>query len=155
MPTVLRKSRRQLLCHCNGTVLPAGTAKANRKMRLPLILMCGQQEINERFYLGKECRKPWVCRHIFGNGTYFARDASYSDSGYARTLPSGQKQMLVVDVLVGRSTPGQQGMTMCPLLPGEQYTRYNPLVNKVVNPSIFVVQHSNQAYPAYLITYRA
>ncbi len=29
---------------------------------------------------------------IYGNGTYFARDASYSDS-YACSLPSGQKQV--------------------------------------------------------------
>ena len=89
---------------------------------------------------------------IFGNGTYFARDAKYSDD-YARTLPSGQKQMLVVEVLVGRWALGAEGMSMCPLLPGEQYKRYNSLVNNVANPSIFVVQHSNQAYPAYLLTY--
>ena len=57
------------------------------------------------------------------------------------------------DVLVGRSAQGAQGMKVCPLLPGEQYTRYNSLVNDVANPSIFVVQHSNMVYPAYLITY--
>ena len=36
---------------------------------------------------------------------------------------------------------------------GQQYARYNSLVNNVKDPSIFVVQHSSQAYPAYLITY--
>ena len=48
---------------------------------------------------------------IHGDGTYFARDASYSDS-YARTLPSGQKQikMLLVDVMVGRCTHGGRGV---------------------------------------------
>ena len=90
---------------------------------------------------------------IYGDGTYFARDAKYSDGGYARTLPSGQKQMLVVDVLVGRAARGTQGDKMCPLLPGERYTKYNSLVDNVAAPAIFVVQHSNQAYPAYLITY--
>lgn len=89
---------------------------------------------------------------IFGDGCYFARDSKYSDD-YANTLPSGQKQMLVVDVLVGRWSLGQKNMKMPPLLPGEKYRRFNSLVNKVDNPSIFVVQHSNQAYPAYLITY--
>ena len=87
-----------------------------------------------------------------GNGTYFARDARYSND-YARALPSGQKQMLVVEVLVGRWAQGAPGMSMCPLLPGEQYKKYNSLVNDVVRPTIFVVQHSNQAYPAYLLTY--
>jgi hypothetical protein len=89
---------------------------------------------------------------IYGNGSYFARNAKYSHD-YAHTLPNGQKQMLVVDVLLGRWAPGCQGMSACPFLPGEQFKRYNSLVDRVPNPSIFVVQHSNQAYPAYVITY--
>jgi hypothetical protein len=89
---------------------------------------------------------------IYGDGTYFARDAKYSDS-YAQTLPSGQKQMLLVDVVVGRWTKGVKGMKTCPVVAGEQYTRYNSLVNDVDDPSIFVVQHSSQAYPKYLIAY--
>ena len=88
----------------------------------------------------------------FGDGTYYARDSRYSND-YAFTLPNGQKQMLVVDVLVGRWTLGQEGTKMPPLLPGERYSRYNSLVNQVDDPSIFVIQHSNQAYPKFLITY--
>jgi len=91
---------------------------------------------------------------IWGNGTYFARDAKYSDD-YARSLRgTGQQQMLLVDVLVGRFVQGAEGMKMCPLLPGSQFAKYNSLVNRPADPSIFVIQHSNQAYPAYLITYR-
>jgi poly [ADP-ribose] polymerase 7/11/12/13 len=90
---------------------------------------------------------------IYGNGTYFARDASYSDGGYARTLPTGQKQLLVVDVVTGVYCKGSGGMNTCPLLPGQKYARYNSLVNDVTDPVIFVVQHSGQAYPSYLITY--
>lgn len=89
---------------------------------------------------------------IWGDGTYFARDAKYSDA-YAEQLPSGRKQMLVVDVLVGRYTQGVKGMKMCPLLPGEKYNRYNSLVDNTQHPGIFVVQHSDQAYPKYVITY--
>ena len=88
-----------------------------------------------------------------GDGSYFARDAKYSDCGYAKTLPNGQKQMLVVDVLVGRSEVGKMGMKVCSLLPGEQYTRYNSLVDNRKDPGIVVIQHSNQAYPLYVITY--
>ena len=51
---------------------------------------------------------------IWGNGTYFARDARYSND-YARTLASGDKQMMLVDVLVGLSTQGAQDMKVCPL----------------------------------------
>jgi poly [ADP-ribose] polymerase 7/11/12/13 len=89
---------------------------------------------------------------IWGDGTYFARDASYSH-GYACQLPSGQRQMLMAEVVVGRWVKGQKGRKDCPLLPGEAYRRYNSLVNDETNPSIFVVQHTSQAYPAYLITY--
>jgi len=90
---------------------------------------------------------------IWGDGTYFARDAGYSNY-YARTLASGDKQMMLVDVLAGLSTQGAQGMKVCPFLPDQSYARYNSLVNRVQDPFIFVVQRSNQGYPSYLITYR-
>ena len=48
---------------------------------------------------------------IHGDGTYFARDAKYSDH-YARQLPSGQKQMLLVDVVVGRWAKGAPELKM-------------------------------------------
>ena len=89
---------------------------------------------------------------VWGDGTYFARDAKYSDN-YACTLSSGQKQMLAAEVVVGRWTKGTPGIKICPLMPGDQYKRYDSLVNDESNPSIFVVQHSAAAYPAYLITY--
>jgi hypothetical protein len=40
-----------------------------------------------------------------------------------------------------------------PLLPGEKHRQYNSLVNNESDPSIYVVQHTGQAYPAYLITF--
>ena len=68
---------------------------------------------------------------IWGDGTYVARDSKYSDN-YAKALPSDgtqklHKQMLLVDVLLGQSKQGEQGMKMCPLLPGEKHKRYNSL----------------------------
>ena len=50
----------------------------------------------------------------------FARDACYS-ADYARTLPSGQSQMLLADVVVGQWVRGGPGIKMCPTLPGEQF----------------------------------
>ena len=102
-------------------------------------------------------------RAIHGNGTYFARDARYSD-GHARKLTNGQKQLLVADVITGLHCKGTQvkhdsagtwisGDKMCPLLPGQPYARYNSLVDNEADPSIFVIQHTGQAYPAYLLTY--
>jgi hypothetical protein len=48
---------------------------------------------------------------------------------------------------------GSQSETQCPMLPGERYVRYDSLVDQIASPSIFVVQHSPQACPAYVITY--
>jgi poly [ADP-ribose] polymerase 7/11/12/13 len=89
---------------------------------------------------------------IYGNGSYFARDAVYSKD-YACSLPSGQRKMLVAEVVVGMWTKGRQGMREMPLLPGERFRRYHALVNDEQSPSIFVVQHSSQAYPAYLLAF--
>ena len=68
--------------------------------------------------------------------------------------------MLLVDVLLGQSVQGKEGMKMCPLLPGEKHKRYNSLYGfdpavprDPDDPTIFVIQHSNQAYPSYLLTY--
>ena len=91
---------------------------------------------------------------IWGDGTYFARDASYSHN-YAGQLPSGKRQMLLNEVLVGLSTIGKKGTKLYPKVPGAKNssTRYHSLVNNVSDPTIFVVAHSTAAYPAFLITY--
>ena len=90
---------------------------------------------------------------IHGDGSYFARDAKYSHA-YARTLPGGQKQMLMANVLVGRWAKSEEGAPCPPLLPGSQCDRYDSFVDDVDHPTIFVVPHSTQACPVYVITYR-
>ena len=42
--------------------------------------------------------------------------------------------------MVGRWTRGAPGLKSCPLLPGEEFRRYNSLVDKEADPHIFVVQ---------------
>ena len=84
----------------------------------------------------------------------FARDAEYSDS-YAIQTKSGHKQMLVVEVLVGKWAKGAPGMKKCPLLPDDRIQCHDSLVDNIADPAIFVVQNSNQAYPAYVITYHS
>ena len=92
---------------------------------------------------------------LYGEGTYFARDASYSDCYAARVPATGQKVLLAANVLVGRTCLGAQGMRVAPIIDVVQggATRYNTLVDNVHDPSIFVVRQSVMAYPSYLITY--
>jgi hypothetical protein len=94
---------------------------------------------------------------IWGNGTYFARDAKYSHDytepkNDVRTRQS-QRKMLLNRVIVGEWVKGAPGITKFPMAQGEKYRQCNSLVDDVDYPSIFVIQHSNQAYPAYVITY--
>ena len=62
----------------------------------------------------------YVCPQIYGDGTYFARDAKYSDD-YALKMPGGQKKMIVAEVVVGKWVQGKKGMKLYPLLPGEKF----------------------------------
>ena len=92
---------------------------------------------------------------IWGKGTYFARDAkyrhAYTESKNDVLTNQIQRKMLPNRVIVGDWVKGAQGITKFPDC--EKHRQYNSLVNDEKDPSIFVIQHSNQAYPAYLITY--
>ena len=96
---------------------------------------------------------------MWGNGTYFARDAKYSHDYTEAKIDlltrQSQRKMLLNRVIVGEWVRGAPGMTQFPMAKGEKYRQCNSLVNDVNDPSIFVIQHSNQAYPAYVITYRS
>ena len=62
--------------------------------------------------------------------------------------------MLLNEVIVGEWAQGAPGVSNYPLTCGRnQYRRSNSLVDQTENPCIFVIQHSNKAYPAYVINY--
>jgi hypothetical protein len=94
---------------------------------------------------------------IWGNGTYFARDAKYSHDYTEPKIDvlttQSQRKMLLNRVIVGEWHKGARGITKFPMAKGEKYRQCNSLVNDVEDPTIFVIQHSNQAYPSYVITY--
>lgn len=84
--------------------------------------------------------------HVYGLGTYFARDASYSD-GYSRRMSNGCKKMIAAFVAVGRYAEGESEMPSPP-------EGFDSLCNDTKDPSIFVAEHASHCYPAYVITYR-
>ena len=89
---------------------------------------------------------------IWGNGSYFARDAGYSHE-FTENV-GGQRKMLLNEVIVGEWAQGAPGVYKYPVASGRNKYRFcNSLADKTENPSIFVIPHSNQAYPAYVITY--
>ncbi|XP_035258384.1 protein mono-ADP-ribosyltransferase PARP12-like [Anguilla anguilla] len=86
----------------------------------------------------------------YGKGSYFARDASYSDR-YSKS--SGRtKTMFAVQVLVGEYARGDRSFLRPPQKPSDQGF-YDSCVDSVVNPAIFVVFEKHQIYPEYIIEY--
>lgn len=86
---------------------------------------------------------------IISTGSYFARDASYSDR-YSKAKGNKNKIMFVALVLVGEYTKGKSSYVRPPLKEGSS-ALYDSCVNE--DSSIFVVFEKQQIYPEYLIKY--
>ncbi|KAM7396416.1 hypothetical protein PAMP_019457 [Pampus punctatissimus] len=87
----------------------------------------------------------------YGKGSYFARDASYSDR-YARVKKSLNKIMFVALVLVGEYTKGSSSYVRPPLKRNGR-TLFDSCVDSERDPSIFVIFEKQQIYPEYIIDY--
>jgi len=82
---------------------------------------------------------------VYGQGSYFARDSSYSVN-YSQEDSSGERKMFLASVLVGKYSQGSQGLVKAP-------ENFHTVVDKIASPSIFVVFLIKQAYPTYLIVF--
>jgi len=82
-----------------------------------------------------------------GHGCYFSTTASYSDSYSRKRSQTAKKFMILADVITGNYCEGNQGHKTIP-------DGYHSLVNKVYQPTIFVVFNDCSAYPSYVIKYR-
>ena len=90
----------------------------------------------------------------FGEGSYFARDASYSHH-YAKKDAHGLRHMFVAKVLVGSFIEGHANYRTPPRKnpedPGSDL--YDSCVDNQSNPRVFVVFDTDQLYPEYIISY--
>ena len=93
---------------------------------------------------------------MYGNGVYFALDASYSAiSTYSPPDAYGLRYMYLTKVLVGEYTVGRQGLLTPPAKnPSDPTDTYDSMVDQTANPRIFVVFYDWQCYPEYLITFQ-
>ncbi|XP_015674623.1 protein mono-ADP-ribosyltransferase PARP14 [Protobothrops mucrosquamatus] len=91
----------------------------------------------------------------FGNGTYFAVNASYSaHSTYSQPDASGTKYMYLARVLVGEYCVGSKGLVVPYQKSGTDPTDlYDSVTDHLSTPSLFVIFNDIQAYPEYLITF--
>ncbi|XP_075284771.1 protein mono-ADP-ribosyltransferase PARP12 [Opisthocomus hoazin] len=88
---------------------------------------------------------------MYGKGSYFARDASYSHN-YCSSR-SGRYSMFVAHVLVGEFVKGNSRYVRPPARPGNSTRLYDSCVDDPTDPSIFVIFEKQQIYPAYILEY--
>lgn len=88
---------------------------------------------------------------VYGQGSYFARDAKYS---HDYTGDCDPRFMFVSRVLVGEFTKGSSEYRRPPSKDGGDVNLFDSCVNDVINPSIFVVFKEQQIYPEYLLQYK-
>lgn len=93
---------------------------------------------------------------VYGKGTYFAVNASYSSNDtYSRPNAQGRKHMYYVRVLTGIYTVGNSSLIVPPPKnPQIPTDLYDSVTDNVKTPNLFVVFYDYQAYPEYLITFR-
>ncbi|OCT78680.1 protein mono-ADP-ribosyltransferase TIPARP isoform X2 [Xenopus laevis] len=100
---------------------------------------------------------PRVCgKHatMFGQGSYFARKASYSHN-FSKRSPKGVHYMFLAKVLSGRYIVGNHTMRRPPPLnPGSSTSDlYDSCVDNFFEPQIFVIFNDDQSYPYFIIQY--
>lgn len=93
---------------------------------------------------------------VYGHGTYFAVDPSYSaDPKFSPPSVNGTQVMFVSLVLTGHYTKGNiDSKVPPPHSSHDPNDRFDSVVDDMQNPRMFVVFHDCQAYPDYLITFK-
>lgn len=92
---------------------------------------------------------------VYGHGTYFARDARFSDKYSASRNCRPYCWMFLARVLVGRTAAGKRDYVRPPPINPEQPhgDLYDSCVNSLDRPTIFVVFDTDQCYPEYVVAY--
>ncbi|XP_027009755.2 protein mono-ADP-ribosyltransferase PARP12-like isoform X2 [Tachysurus fulvidraco] len=96
-----------------------------------------------------DMRVSGVNATVYGQGSYFAKDANYSND---YTDHYGERCMFACRVLVGQYTKGVWHYRRPPAKDAAG-NLYDSCVNDVRNPTIYVVFERSQVYPEFLITY--
>ncbi|XP_069474534.1 protein mono-ADP-ribosyltransferase TIPARP [Ambystoma mexicanum] len=100
---------------------------------------------------------PRVCgKHatMLGQGSYFARKATYSHN-FSKRSPKGVHYMFLAKVLTGRYTVGNHTMRRPPPLNPGIITSdlYDSCVDNFFEPQIFVIFNDDQTFPYFVIQY--
>ncbi|XP_069140966.1 LOW QUALITY PROTEIN: protein mono-ADP-ribosyltransferase PARP14-like [Argopecten irradians] len=128
-----------------------GTTQQNEKMLWHGTAAETVGSINAHGFNRSYCGKNATA---FGDGVYFAVNASYSASNtYSRPDPSGHKRMYLCKVITGEFTQGSRGMRVAPPK-GTGHLLFDSVVDTPANPGMYIIFNDTQAYPEYLITFQ-
>ncbi len=91
---------------------------------------------------------------MWGKANYFAFNSSYSND-YSSALPTGQRQMFMANVIVGKTIVMQSNNKLRepPIIDGKKIP-YDSVKGNTGGSDVIMVYSNKKAYPEYLITYR-
>ncbi len=93
-------------------------------------------------------RRECTTTQAYGAGVYFAHSSSYSaNDRYSKPDKQGNQHMFLAKMCCGKIIAGNSSI-MTPT------TDSDTLADNTSNPSVYVMQHDNQAYPMYIVTFR-
>lgn len=94
---------------------------------------------------------------MYGNGAYFAVNASYSArKTYSPPDSNGNRYMFYARVLTGEYAQGKKGLKVPPPKDPSKSTviLFDSVVDKLDAPDMYVVFSDAQCYPEYLIIFK-
>jgi poly [ADP-ribose] polymerase 10/14/15 len=92
---------------------------------------------------------------VYGKGTYFARDMSYSaEDRYTPPNANDEKFAFLARVLVGEPCVGSSGMAMPTAKPDGSL--HDSMVDRLVDPSVFVLSSGSDehTYPEFMVRFK-
>ena len=159
---------------CGGSLTVRSLQLVHKSGRLNLYLAkrdeflhrLGKGHLNERWLwhgtkeelvptiLSNGFLRDYSLNAMYGKGTYFARDASYSlQKQYAKPTDDGEQILLLSRVLLGKPCKGRKSMDKPEQKPGS-VELHESMVDELSNPSIFVLStgSDNQAFAEFVVT---
>eukprot|EP01084_Bolivina_argentea_P283694 485960_1 len=98
-------------------------------------------------------RKEFSNTAVFGQGSYFAKNAKYSVN-YAAPMSNGIRKMFMCKVICGKSTKGCKSYGLKSWPKKKNGLMYDSLVNDEKNPTIFVIHENYRCYPLFVIYFK-
>jgi hypothetical protein len=95
---------------------------------------------------------------LWGIGTYFAMNASYSCQSYSYQLPNGKRQVFLAQVLTGEVFDYKDKIDQTLRRPPKKNestsgARYNSVTGVTGGSKVYIVYENRVAYPMFLITF--